>query len=172
MKALNEVIFRFKLLFFPAKSTIQLFLPSHLWDIGDLFFIISENYWRIKKETVLNTTSSKEKVFHWNVPHLQQKALKDSEKGKQPVKPSYAGWFFIQDAIWFLIFVYCRKQLFSFPLTPQSVYVYHCNLKINCEAKKWLEKLHFEGGAPRSYSHCVRPIQKATSMWAEEQLFT
>jgi len=64
---------------------------SHLCDIEELFFIISENYWRIKKESVLNTTSSKKKVFHWHVPHLQQKALKDGEKGKQPVKPSCTG---------------------------------------------------------------------------------
>lgn len=40
MKALNEAIFHFKLLFFPAKSTIQLFLLLHLRDIEDLFFTI------------------------------------------------------------------------------------------------------------------------------------
>lgn len=40
MKALNEAIFHFKLLFFPAKSTVQLFLLLLLFNIEDVFFTI------------------------------------------------------------------------------------------------------------------------------------
>lgn len=87
--------FHFKLLFFPAKSTIQLFLLSHLCDIEDLYYY-QENYWRIKKESLSTTTSSKEKVFHWHVPHLQQKASRDGKKnkGKQPISLAVCLGFF------------------------------------------------------------------------------
>lgn len=84
MKALSEAIFHFKLLFFPAKSTIQLFLLTSIGYRRSLlyYYYLAKLLENKEENSFLTTISSKEKVFHGHVPHLQQKASRDGKKNK------------------------------------------------------------------------------------------
>lgn len=133
---------------------------------------------------LLTPTSSKEKVFHWHVPHLQQKASRDGKK-KNKRKATYQS---VQDffcnqkkVVWFLGFVYCMKLPFVFvfcrflgflvflftpPSLPRSLYAYHITWKFTVKLKKRLESAFFlkaelqeatmgvQKGQQRKQPHC------------------